>query len=152
MVFLSAIFQQLQPLASTFPTFSGRIEQAAYDSFSKVVRTALKQARLQEDFQAKGNPLRNESSSKVIHLNHLNASYVRKLHQTYALSKHMTMTMHLKHKIYACTRDLSNGRLLIILRCGDVVAHELKCHPACLVGLFSRERANVEQRKERSSL
>ena len=54
------------------------------------------------------------------------------------------MTMQLNHRLNECARNLNNGRLLAILSGGDVVAQELKYHPACLAGLYNQERAHLK--------
>lgn len=48
--------------------------------------------------------------------------------------------MKLNERLNQCARILNDGRLLSILA-GDVLAPELKYHPACLVTLYSRERS-----------
>ena len=54
------------------------------------------------------------------------------------------MTMQLDHRLNECAHNLNNGRLLAILSGGDVVAQELKYHPACLAGLYNQERAHLK--------
>eukprot|EP00058_Branchiostoma_floridae_P021206 XP_002606696.1 hypothetical protein BRAFLDRAFT_72537 [Branchiostoma floridae] len=59
--------------------------------------------------------------------------------------------MKLNKRVNDCATTLKDGRLLKILSGGDVVAQELKYHPACLTSLYNRERAylrNVEQREQ----
>jgi len=51
------------------------------------------------------------------------------------------MTMKLNTRLNRCAKTLNDGRLLSILSAGDVVAQELKYHPACLTALYNRERA-----------
>ena len=63
--------------------------------------------------------------------------------------------MQLNHRLDDCASNLNNGRLLPILSGGDVVAQELKYHPACLAGLYNQERVHLltlehEEGNERS--
>jgi len=53
------------------------------------------------------------------------------------------MTMKLNERLNQCAKTLNDGRLLSILSAGDVVAQELKYHPACLVTLYNRERSHL---------
>ena len=50
------------------------------------------------------------------------------------------MTMKLNERVDECARYLIDMKLLAKLVVGDVVAQEFKYHPACLVGLYNRER------------
>ena len=51
------------------------------------------------------------------------------------------MTQQLNDKVNECALTLSDGKLLAKLSGGDVVAQELKYHPACLAALYNRKRA-----------
>ena len=57
------------------------------------------------------------------------------------------MTMKLNKKINDCAKTLNDGKLLAKLSAGDVIAQELKYHPACLVALYNRERAFLNVQK-----
>ena len=46
------------------------------------------------------------------------------------------MTIKLNERLNQCAKTLNDGRLLSILSVGDVVAQELKYHPACLVNII----------------
>jgi len=46
------------------------------------------------------------------------------------------MTMNVNKRINECARTLNDGKILAKLSGGDVVALELKYHPACLVALY----------------
>ena len=62
------------------------------------------------------------------------------------------MTMQVNERINECARNLSDMKLLAKLSAGDVVAQEFKYHPACLVGLYNRERAHLEAFKHEQIL
>lgn len=51
------------------------------------------------------------------------------------------MTMKVNDRLNECAKNLSDEKLLAKLSAGDAVAQEFKYHPACLVGLYNRERA-----------
>lgn len=53
------------------------------------------------------------------------------------------MTMKLNERLNRCATTLEDGKLLAKLSAGDVVAQELKYHPACLTALYNRERAHM---------
>ena len=53
------------------------------------------------------------------------------------------MTMKLNKRVNECAKTLNDGRLLVKLSAGDVVAQELKYHGACLADLYNRERAHL---------
>lgn len=55
------------------------------------------------------------------------------------------MTMTINDKLNKCAQTLSDGMLLAKLSKGDVVALELKYHPACLVALYRRERTHLRE-------
>ncbi|KAL7381910.1 hypothetical protein ABVT39_020427 [Epinephelus coioides] len=57
------------------------------------------------------------------------------------------MTMNVNERLNECARNLSDTKLLAKLSAGDVVAQELKYHPACLIGLYNRERAHLNALK-----
>ena len=61
------------------------------------------------------------------------------------------MTMKLNKKINDCAKTLNDGKLLAKLSAGDVIAQELKYHPACLVDLYNRERAFLNAQKQKRS-
>ena len=54
------------------------------------------------------------------------------------------MTQQLYDRVNECALTLSDGKLLAKLSGGDVVAQELKYHPACLVSLYNRERTYLK--------
>ena len=54
------------------------------------------------------------------------------------------MTQQLNDKVNECALTLSDGKLLAKLSGGDVVAQELKYHPACLAALYNRKRAYLK--------
>ena len=60
--------------------------------------------------------------------------------------------MKLNERINESARNLSDMKLLAKLSAGDVVAQEFKYHPACLVGLYNRERDHLEVLKHEQSL
>ena len=62
------------------------------------------------------------------------------------------MTMKLNARVNECARNLSNMKLLAELSPDDVVAQEFKYHPACLVGLYNRERDHLYALKHEQSL
>ena len=51
------------------------------------------------------------------------------------------MTMQLDKRLNECARNLNDGKLLVVLSGGDVVAQELKYHYSCLTALYHKERA-----------
>ena len=53
------------------------------------------------------------------------------------------MTMKLNKRVNECAKTISDRRLIAKLSAGDVIAQELKYHPACLVDLYNRERAHL---------
>ena len=57
------------------------------------------------------------------------------------------MTMKLNQRLNECGQTLGDRRLLAKLSAGDVVAHELKYHPGCLVALYNRERAHLKSQE-----
>ena len=62
------------------------------------------------------------------------------------------MTMQLNEKLNNCTCNLNDGKLLALLRGGDVVGLELKYNFSCLTALCNRERAHIAvENKEQSS-
>ena len=58
------------------------------------------------------------------------------------------MTMKLNKRVNKRAKMISDGKLLAKLSAGDVVAQELKYHPTCLVALYNRERAHLNELKE----
>lgn len=53
------------------------------------------------------------------------------------------MTMKPNKRVNGYARNLSDMKLLAKLIAGDVSAQEFKYHPACLVGLYNRERHHL---------
>lgn len=66
-------------------------------------------------------------------------------------SLRQAMTMKLNKKINDCAKTLNDGKLLAKLSAGDVIAQELKYHPACLVALYNRERAFLNVQKQKNA-
>ncbi len=61
------------------------------------------------------------------------------------------MTMKVNMRINECARTLNDGKLLAKLSGGDVIAQELKYHPACLVAPYNKERDYLRvQEQERA--
>lgn len=58
------------------------------------------------------------------------------------------MTMQVNKRINECAKTLSDRKLLAKLSVGDVIAQELKYHPACLVALYNRERAYLKVQEQ----
>lgn len=58
------------------------------------------------------------------------------------------MTMQVNKRIHECAKTLSDRKLLAKLSVGDVIAQELKYHPACLVALYNRERAYLKVQEQ----
>ena len=58
------------------------------------------------------------------------------------------MTMQVNNRINECAKTLSDGKLLAKLSVGDVIAQEVKYHPACLVALYNRERAYLKVQEQ----
>ena len=56
--------------------------------------------------------------------------------------------MRCKNRINECARTLSDGKLLAKLSVGDVIAQEVKYHPACLMALYNRERAYLKAQEQ----
>ena len=61
------------------------------------------------------------------------------------------MTLKLNQKINECAKTLNDGKLLAKLSAGDVIAQELKYHPACSVALYNRERAFLNAQKQKKA-
>ena len=53
------------------------------------------------------------------------------------------MTMEVNKSLNECERNLGDTALLAKLSASDVVSQEFKYHPACLAGLYNRERAHL---------
>lgn len=60
--------------------------------------------------------------------------------------------MKLNERVNECVRNLSSMKLLAKFIVGDVVSQEFKYHPACLVGLYNRERDHLNAIKQEQSL
>ncbi|CAC5423156.1 unnamed protein product [Mytilus coruscus] len=61
------------------------------------------------------------------------------------------MTMKLNDRLKSCAETLQDKQLLAKLSIGDVIAQDLKYHPACLVGLYNKERA-VKKKTEQTQI
>lgn len=61
------------------------------------------------------------------------------------------MTMKLNDRVKGCAKTLNDGNLLAKLSGGDVVAQELKYHPACLVALYNKERDYLRVQEQESA-
>ena len=61
------------------------------------------------------------------------------------------MTMKLNKRLNKCAKTLNDGKLLAKLSAGDVVAQELKYHPACLVAVYNRERAHLNAQEQKKA-
>ena len=51
------------------------------------------------------------------------------------------MTLNLNERLKSCAETLQDRPLLVKLSVGDVIAQDMKYHPACLASLYNRERA-----------
>ena len=51
------------------------------------------------------------------------------------------MTLNLNKRLKSCAETLQDRSLLAKLSVGDVIAQDMKYHPACLASLYNRERA-----------
>ena len=51
------------------------------------------------------------------------------------------MTLNLNQRLRSCAETLQDRPLLVKLSVGDVIAQDMKYHPACLASLYNRERA-----------
>ena len=58
------------------------------------------------------------------------------------------MTMQVNKRINECAKTISDKKLLAKLSAGDVIAQELKYHPACLVALYNEERAYLKAKEQ----
>ena len=58
------------------------------------------------------------------------------------------MTMQVNKRINECAKTISNKKLLAKLNAIDVIAQELKYHPACLVALYNQERAYLKVQEQ----
>ena len=58
------------------------------------------------------------------------------------------MTMQVNKRINECAKTISDKKLLAKLSAGDVIAQELKYHPACLVALYNEERACLKTKEQ----
>ena len=50
------------------------------------------------------------------------------------------MTLNLNEKLKSCTETLQDRSLLAKLSVGDVIAQDMKYHPAYLASLYNRKR------------
>ena len=57
------------------------------------------------------------------------------------------MTMQVNKRIKECAKTISDKKLLAKLS-ADVIAQELKYHPACLVALYNEERAYLKAKEQ----
>ncbi|CAC5386108.1 unnamed protein product [Mytilus coruscus] len=62
------------------------------------------------------------------------------------------MTMKLNDRLKSGAETLQDKHLLAKLNTGDVIAQDLKYHPACLVALYNKERAVKKNKKNRQKL
>ena len=64
------------------------------------------------------------------------------------------MTIELDQRLNGYARNLNDGKLLVRLTGGDIVAQELKYHRSCLTALYNRERVHIatiaQQSKDQS--
>ena len=58
------------------------------------------------------------------------------------------MTIQVNKRINECAKTISDKKLLAKLSAGDVIAQELKYHPACLVALYNEERAYLKAKEQ----
>ena len=58
------------------------------------------------------------------------------------------MTMQVNKRINECAKTISDKKLLAKLSAGDVIAQELKYHPACLVALYNKEGAYLKAKEQ----
>ncbi|CAC5423155.1 unnamed protein product [Mytilus coruscus] len=61
------------------------------------------------------------------------------------------MKMKLNDRLKSCAETLQDKQLLAKLSIGDVIAQDLKYHPACLVALYNKERA-VKKKTEQAQI
>ena len=59
--------------------------------------------------------------------------------------------MKLNDRVKGCAKTLNDGNLLAKLSGGDVVAQELKYHPACMVALYNKERDYLRVQEQESA-
>ncbi|VDI22023.1 Hypothetical predicted protein [Mytilus galloprovincialis] len=62
------------------------------------------------------------------------------------------MTMKLNDRLKSCAETLQDKQLLAKLSTGDVIAQDLKYHPACLVALYNKERAMKKRTEEQAQI
>ncbi|CAC5424531.1 unnamed protein product [Mytilus coruscus] len=62
------------------------------------------------------------------------------------------MTMKLNDRLKRCAETLQDKELLAKLSTGDVIAQDLKYHPACLVALYNKERAVKKKTEEQAQI
>ncbi|CAC5391363.1 unnamed protein product [Mytilus coruscus] len=62
------------------------------------------------------------------------------------------MPMKLNDRLKSCAETLQDKELLTKLSTGDVIAQDLKYHPACLVALYNKERAVKKKTEEQAQI
>ncbi|CAC5421078.1 unnamed protein product [Mytilus coruscus] len=62
------------------------------------------------------------------------------------------MTMKLNDRLKRCAETLQDKQLLAKLSTWDVIAQDLKYHPACLVALYNKERAVKKKTEEQAQI
>ena len=62
------------------------------------------------------------------------------------------MTMKLNDRLKSCAETLQDKQLLAKLSTGDVIAQDLKYHPACLAALYNKERAVKKRTEEQAQI
>ena len=58
--------------------------------------------------------------------------------------------MKLNERLKSCAETLQDKRLPAKLSAGDVIAQDMKYHPACLTSLYNRERSCKKKTEEKS--
>ena len=114
-----------------------RRNQAKYHQSCRLLFNNTKLQRAPKKKASSDSPTDGSRSIRRASLNCQQCFYAKKQEPKSELRK--AMTIELDQRLNECALNLNDGKLLVRLTGGDIVAQELKYHRSCLTALYNRD-------------